>query len=363
MTHRLTCLAVLAVITIFFGWEMTKVEVKSVFNDLLPQKHPFIKIHNKYVQQLGDPDKVILLLSVKEGDIFNDKTLDKIKRINQNLNLIPGVNHNQIYSIGSNKVKKVIVTADGISTVPIMQEAPKSLTEIENLRQNVRNTGGVYGIWVSRDEKSALFSAAFISGSADYQAIFRQVNKIIAEESDANHFLYASGNPILTGWVYYYKNEIFRILGFSFLVMAGLLYFYFRNAVGVVVPLLAGLLGVIWGAGFCGLMGFNIEPLTLAVPLLITARALSHSVQITERYFECYHDLKEVLPACIQASISQYPPGLLGILCDVIGIYLIAVAPLPVMQKLAYVCGFWALAIIPTALMVTPIIISFFLPP
>jgi len=52
------------------------------------------------------------------------------------------------------------------------------------------------------------------------------------------------------------------------------------------------------------------------------------------------------------------PPGLLGLVTDALGIVLIAVAPVPMMQKLAYLCGFWAFSNILTGLIFTPIFIA-----
>ena len=363
LTHRLIVMGIIAVFTLFFAWEIRNVEVKTIFQDLLPQSHPYIKIHKKYEAQLGDPLKVFLMLQIKEGDIYNYETLKKVKQINDSLDSIPGVNHNQVYSIGSRKIKKITVTADSIFAEDFMKDVPHSKEEMEGFRKTLRNTNGVYGVWVSPNETSVLFTAAFIPELLDYNVLFKKINEIISTQSDSKHMIYAGGEPILTGWVYLYQKQVYGILGISFLVMCGLLYYYFRNLVGVVVPLSSGLLGIIWGLGFCGLMGYNLEPLSLVIPLLITARALSHSVQLTERYFECYHESKQVGPACIEASTSQYPPGMLGILCDVIGIYLIAVAPIPLIQKLAFLCGFWALGIIPTGLILTPILLSFFPPP
>ena len=133
--------------------------------------------------------------------------------------------------------------------------------------------------------------------------------------------------------------------------------------VGMVVPLVSTCLGVMWGLGFCGFLGYNLEPLTLVIPLLIAARALSHSVQVTERYFECYDELGDVKAACVESASSILPPGLLGITTDALGIFLIAVAPIPIMQKMAYICGFWASSIVFTGLVFTPLLISFFKPP
>lgn len=363
MGHRFIVLGTIFILTIFFASQVFKMEIKTQFEDLLPQNHPFIKVHNKYEKQLGAPFKVFLMLKVKEGDIYNQETLRNAQEITDKLDLIPGVNHNQVYSIGSRKVKKRSITANGIITENFMDRVPETDEEMEEFKETVYNTRGVYGIWVSRDEKSLLFSAAFIPDRVDINVLFEKIGELKQSYSDSNHDIYVAGEPILTGWVYFYQKEMYWIFGVTFTVLIFLLYFYFRNLVGVVVPTLATLIGGIWGLGFSGLLGYNLEPLTLVIPLLIAARALCHSVQIIERYFECYAEYREVNAACIESTSSILPPGTLGIATDGIGILLIAVAPIPIMQKLAFVCAFWAFTIIITGIIFTPVLVSFFKPP
>jgi len=197
----------------------------------------------------------------------------------------------------------------------------------------------------------------------DYNVLFKKVRDIIEEETDSNHIIRATGEPMLVGWIYSYRNELYLIFGITCFAFLGLLYYYFRNLLGVLVHVPPIILGVVWFLGFCGLLGYSLEPLTLVIPMLITARSLSHSVQFTERYFEFYQELKDVKKACIETTASVFPPGLLGIITDSLGIFLIAVAPIPMMQKLALVCGFWAFSIIFTGQLLTPILISFFSPP
>ena len=62
LTHRVLVMGIIAVLTLFFVWEMRKVEVKTIFQDLLPESHPYIKVHKRYEAQLGDPLKVFLML-------------------------------------------------------------------------------------------------------------------------------------------------------------------------------------------------------------------------------------------------------------------------------------------------------------
>ncbi|MEQ8233263.1 MAG: MMPL family transporter, partial [Gammaproteobacteria bacterium] len=53
-------------------------------------------------------------------------------------------------------------------------------------------------------------------------------------------------------------------------------------------------------------------------------------------------------------------PGVLGIVTDAAGLFLIAVAPIPVMERFAVFCGFWAAILVPTNMFLTPVLLSYF---
>jgi len=72
----------------------------------------------------------------------------------------------------------------------------------------------------------------------------------------------------------------------SLAVLLALLAFYFRRFYGVVMPFTGAVVSAIWGLGFTALMGYQLEPIVLVIPMLITARAVSHSVQFVERFYE-----------------------------------------------------------------------------
>src|SRR5207237_6529606 len=67
-----------------------------------------------------------------------------------------------------------------------------------------------------------------------------------------------------------------------------LLYWYFRDIRGALRPTVTGVISAIWGLGFIDLIGFSLDPLTLVIPFFVTARAVSHSVQMHDRYYEEY---------------------------------------------------------------------------
>jgi predicted RND superfamily exporter protein len=124
-----------------------------------------------------------------------------------------------------------------------------------------------------------------------------------------------------------------------------LLWLYFRTFQGVWIPAFSGLMSAIWGLGFAGLCGFSLDPLVLVVFILITARALSHSVQSMERYHEEYHNLHDKEAAIRKSYVEIYSPAMVSILSDGLAILTIAVASIPIMQKLAFVASFWIISI------------------
>ena len=56
-------------------------------------------------------------------------------------------------------------------------------------------------------------------------------------------------------------------------------------------------------------------------------------------------------------------PGVVGIICDAAGLFIIAIAPIRLIEKLAYVCGLWSLSLVITAVVLTFLLLSYLPPP
>ena len=71
------------------------------------------------------------------------------------------------------------------------------------------------------------------------------------------------------------------------------------------------------------------------IPLLITARAHSHSVQSMERYHEEYHRLRDKDAAIVKSYTEIYAPAMVSLLADGLAVLTLLVARIPMIQKLA----------------------------
>src|SRR5258708_324726 len=167
----------------------------------------------------------------------------------------------------------------------------------------------------------------------------------------------------LTGWVYTYESQMFGFFAGMLASLTGALILYMRNVVGVVTPIVPSAVPAVWGFGFVGWVRSPIEPLLMIVPLLLVARSLSHCVQFTERYFEVYAHVKDRVKAAEITMGVMMAPSVLGIFTDIVGIFLIALAPIPAMQRFALFCGFWAIWLIPTGVFLISLLLTVLPPP
>jgi uncharacterized protein len=99
------------------------------------------------------------------------------------------------------------------------------------------------------------------------------------------------------------------------------------------------------------------------VPLLLIARSFSHCVQFTERFYEVYSHIGNRTKAAEITMGVMMVPGTLGIITDAVSIFLIAIAPIPAMERFALFCGFWSLMLIPTNVLLAPLLLSALPPP
>ncbi|MCP5198548.1 MAG: MMPL family transporter [Gammaproteobacteria bacterium] len=363
LDHRLITILIILVPTLFLAYSLPSIEVYSRFADLLPAKHEYIQNYNRMKQTFGGANVVTMSLQAEGGaDIFTYKTLNKIKHLTEEVDLIQGVNHYQVASIAHPKIRRIRTTAGGLikSEAVLPREIPQDADKLKQLREESFNNDIVYGTYISADGTAALILAGFDEERLDYNKIFTRLKELKKEvEADGETSLYIAGEPMLKGWIYYHSSELALIFGVTAAVMITLLFLHFRSIAGVFVPMLGTAMAAIWGLGFVGWMGFNLDPLILVVPILISARTASHCVQMMERF----HDeirLGVGRDAAVRTSMGElFVPAFIAIFTDAAGLLVLAVSSIPIIAKLGYFCSFWSMSNLVTVTILVPLVLSY----
>lgn len=346
-------------VTAFFAYGALRVDSRTIFSDLFPSSHPFVQTYQDH-PNFGNPLTVTIMVKRTDGqDIFNAESIEKIWNISRDIDLVPGVDHDQIVSLATEKARYTVLTADGIYSTPILDDHPPTTqAELAEVKRRVNESSFARKFLVSEDQTAALLNATFIERLVDYGQVFNAVQELKAKYQDGQHEIHVAGWPILTGWVYHFGSDTAKIFAVTLGLMFICLALAMRNVAGVVTPVVVSAMAAIWGFGFVGWLNLPVEPLLMVVPLLLVARSFSHCVQATERYYELLLEVGDKKRAAQMSLATMFAPGVLGIFTDVCGLLLVGLAPIPAMERFSLFTGFWALMLIPTSVLITPVVLS-----
>ncbi len=352
---------VILAITAFFAMQIPAVKMVSNFADLLPQGHEYIQTHNTLTETFGGANTVIVDIKVDEGTIFTNDVLARIKRLTDKVDALPAVNHNLVNSLTHRNTRRVWLNEYGtMKSAPYYDPLKEHYTdeELQTMQNQVVANPRVYGLLVSPDLKSALIKGTLNEGDLDYEEVFTALTKLRDEEKADGLTIYASGQPVLVGWVTSYVSEVIQIFGYTIAILLLLLIAYFRKFYGLLLPLIGIALTTTWGLGMLSLLGYNLDPLMLVVPFLVSARAMSHGVQIVERFYTELGESGNKEEAARNTFEGLFRPGSLGVISDAIGLLLISLGTVPINDKLAIYASLWAGSVIVTVLIFLPVVLQ-----
>jgi len=329
-----------------------------------PGPDPYMQIYTDFRRMFGSANIMSVILEVQNGDIYNPTTLQKLDRITRHIIDSKGVNPQQVLSIAHPRVKSITSRTGAIQIRPLYYpELPRTPEDAERVKFSVYATKGVRGILTSLDDTAAVVHAGYWEEELDFNDMYARVTALVEAEQDANHKIYVTGFPWLYTSVLRYAPQVLIVFICTFVAIAFLLYAYFRTWTGIWVPIFSAVLSTIWGLGIAVMLGFNLDPLVLVIPVFLTARATSHSVQSMDRYHEEFYRLKDKQQAIVVSYSALFAPAIAAIVTDGLGLLVIAVAPIPLIQKVAIFSSFWVVSIFISVVTLHPIILSYIDPP
>jgi predicted RND superfamily exporter protein len=361
--RRFWVLAAVVVLVAVFTLGAGKIRTEVILQDLFPYDHPYLKLNARFAQIFGGGGfGVVIAVKANHGDIFEEKTLEKVKKITDELILWDEVYRVLTVSIATNSTKVVKAKSKGEISIEALMfpDVPKTPADMELLKNHIFSNPSYSGTLVSTDGTAALIMTQ-LKESVGYDKAFKLLNKLAAEHTDSETSIHIVGYPMLMGWIYSYKTQMYWVFGISVALMVLILYLLFRNFVGMVAPIAMAMICTCLGLGFIGWMGINFSPLLFVLAFLVGARMISNAVQITERYIDEYHadgeSLKPRRNAAYKTMVAMMMPNATAVATDVAGFMILGLAKIVLMQQVAILMSFWMLTIVLSGVLV-PVICS-----
>jgi len=282
---------------------------------------PHIERLSLFERTFGNDERLILLLELKEGEIFDAEMVKLLSELTEKLWTVPEIlrvesltNFHWSYADG-----------DDLTTEPFLPEEMITSEEfLKERRLDAIEHRFLPGVFFSKNLKSALLFGRIAfhpDRSSDFKKIAFAAEELVKPYSDDPRFtIHLLGEPILS---HSFQVISFRDLGTMTPLLLLLVIFYlaysFRTLIGVVIPLGVIFASIGFTLGLTGLLGIKVNSLTFVLPSVLMAIAIADSVHLLATFFNIHAKGASLIEASEKAMEKNLYPIFLTSVSTAIG--------------------------------------------
>ncbi|WP_304639972.1 efflux RND transporter permease subunit [Pseudomonas sp.] len=372
--NRVLVLFVFALVTLILGYQASQVRPDTSFEKMIPLEHPWIVNmleHQDDMANLGN--SIRIAVAIRDGDIFSTEYMETLKRINDEVFFLPGVDRSNLRSLWTPNVRWTEVTEYGFDGGPVANR-PAYLTEedLEELRENVLKSGEI-GRLVANNFKSSIIEVPLQESypnpenqseqiRLDYGEFSRQLEEKIRSEfqdENPNISIHIVGFAKKVGDLIEGIIKVVMFFGAALLITFVLLLIFTRCLKSSITALVCSVIAVIWQLGLLRSLGFGLDPYSILVPFLVFAIGISHGVQIINGMAIESANADDSVTAARRAFRSLYIPGMVALVSDAVGFVTLLLIEIEVIRELGIAASVGVGVIILTNLILLPILMSY----
>ncbi len=198
----------------------------------------------------------------------------------------------EVFSLATIKVPRAgLVPFMPMMPMPVITDSPVSEKEAASLQEAMARSGKLSKQWISEDRKMGLMVInlnAEIQQIEDLAALVNAIKSKLETHQLPKNLTYSlAGLPaIRSDVVGSLKNDQMTIIPCAGLLFLALLALIFRKPVGIILPIAAVGVGILWSMAVYVLTDQPITVISNALPILLMIIGISNGVHIVGRYME-----------------------------------------------------------------------------
>jgi hypothetical protein len=364
--YRRPLLILFILITVLLGAMASQLRVQAAFTKMIPLKHPYMATFLEYQADFGGANKVLLSLQNKKGSIFDKDFMEVLRKVNDEVFYVKGVERSSLTSLFTSNVRYNEVVEDGFRGGNIVSAdftgTPQQLAAV---RSNLMKSDWM-GRIVSNDQTSAMVVATLMENDPetgerlDLQEVAKQLEGIRAKYENDRIGVHIIGFAKAVGDIAEGAAGVLVFFGIAFVITALLLYWYSGSLMITSLALICAIVPVIWLLGLLPVFGLGLDPMSILVPFLIFSIAVSHAVQMTNAWkLETLHGHDGITASTLSFQ-KLFIPGAMALLANALGFMVIAFVEIEIVQELAFTATIGVTVMIITNKMLLPILLSYY---
>ncbi len=285
LRNRNGILVVLGLITLFLGYEMKNVKLSYKFGGLLP-KTDSAYVQYEELQARFSEDGNIIVLGIEDARLRELAHFQAWWRLGRDLKQQPGVD-----SVFSEANFYTLLRDDSLKRLrlmPVVRRMPMSQAEVDSIRQEARKLPFYEGLLYSENEATSLMMV-FVNperfNSEQRGDMVDLIDARVKEFEQGGIAVRRSGLPFIrTVVTERTKSELQMFVGLMVLVVAALIYLFFRSWRVMFVCLTVVAVSVVWAVGSIGLLGYRLTSVMSVIPPLIIVIGIPNCIFLINKY-------------------------------------------------------------------------------
>lgn len=273
---RLT-LTVVLLLSLVAAYECRALRIDNSTERIMVGKDDPDRVYNDAMREVFGGDEVLFVL-ISGDDAFTPDGMARLAATRRALRRVQGVER----VVSLDDVRVVSGSAEAVEVRPLVPPGTADPARLREAMQRAREYPLIRGDLLSTDGDVAavlVFVRAHLEDPDFKLALVNDVGRIVRAEWGGAFEL--GGAPYAQVQLNAYtRRDLRRLFPYSFLIMALLLFLYFRTWVGVVLPLLTVVLALIWTAGAMSAAGRSLSLVTTALPPMLLAVGTSYAVRV-----------------------------------------------------------------------------------
>lgn len=364
--NRVPVLLLCLMATLVLGFFSLKLDVNASFERMIPSSSPYIKNYLANKSELpGLGNTIRIVVDNKSGDIYDADYLETLRKINDKLYLIPGVDRSWMKSLWMPIVRWRQVTEEGITGGAVMPaDYAGTPASIEKLRTNI-SKAGIVGSLVANDLKSTMIVTPLLDTNPqtgeplNYGEFSQKLEQEIRSFESDKVGVHIVGFGKIVGDLIAGLRKVMMFFGISVVIAALFVFFYTRCIRSTLLLVTVAVAGVVWLLGLMRLLGYELDPYSILVPFLIFAIGLSHGAQKMNGILQDVGRGTHKYVAARYTFRRLFMAGLTALLTNIVGFAVLIIIDIPVIRDLAITTSIGVTVLIFTKLVLIPVTLSY----
>ncbi len=317
-----------------------RIGIDASSEPMLPENDPGEPVYQRAILDFGDDD--LFVIAMEADDLFSQAGLETLRNVSDEISKLPGVRGTEslvdVYTYRWDERNELVELGRFID------EIPSDPAELAELRRRALSDPLYTKTIVSRDGRAAAINVTFRSMTDDEfveLALDHRIEAILDAATRDGVAFHVTGRPHVRARAHELLiHDMLHLIPIAVLVAVAALWLMTGSVRGTLVPLLANLTATFWAYGAMGLLGSDLNLITLVLgPVMITIGGV-YGVHVFARYEVVASSSANARTAALESLRHTIAPVLISGCTTMVGFAALLINEIPATSALGGFCVF-----------------------